>query len=207
MKPILSAVCVLSAAAGLTLMASAAPASAQTPVNGRIITVAAPEPKRFVLALDEIELEWTGAADAAAVAAREVVSVPRVRAIQREGLRATLTIDAGSEQDLSAVRRAAEDANPGAEGRLVLYEEGEPRSDRTRHLLTREVAILVDPSVDVDALTTELGVEARPVRGVPNAWVLLAKGPLDALRLAETAAGTAGVQLSYPLLRKKQELR
>ena len=205
MKPILSAVCVLSAAAGLNVMAAVAPASAQTPANGRIITVAAPEPKRFVLALDEVELEWTGAGDAAA--ARDVVSVPRVRAVQREGLRATLTIDAGSEQDLSAVRRAAEDANPGTEGRLVLYEEGQPRSERTRHLLTREVAILVDPNVDVAALTTELGAEARPVRGVPNAWVVLAKEPLDALRLAETAAGMAGVQLAYPLLRKKQELR
>jgi hypothetical protein len=184
------------------------PAYAQSPADGRTITVSAPEPKRFVLALDELELDWAAAGDARATMARDVASVPGVRAIQRSGLRAAVTLSSSSEPDLVAACRAAETANPGAEGRLVLYEEGEPRSERTRHLLTREVAIVVHRDMDVAGLVTQLGVEpARPVSGVPTAWIILAKDPLGSLRLAETASGIAGVQLAYPLLRQKQELR
>ena len=193
--------------AALSLV-TALPAAAQSGVSGRTIAVAAPEPLRLVLALDEIELDWSGAGDERVVLSRNVAAVPGVRSVQRDGLHAVLTLTAGSEADVATTLRAAEAANPGAEGRLVLYEEGAPRSERTRHLLTREVAVLVDPTVGVAGLATQLGVAPpRSVAGVPNAWILLANDPLDALRLAETANGTTGVRLAYPLLRKQQALR
>lgn len=206
--PLPAASCLLFAAVALGLMASAVPAWSQPLSNGRTITAAAPEPKRLILALDEVELDWSGAGDRRAVLARDVTPVAGVRAIQPMGLRTVLKVVAGSEADLAAVSRAAETANPGAEARLVLYEEGEPRSDRTRHLLTREVAILVEPGTDVGALLTQLGVEqARQVTGVPNAWIVLAREPLESLRLVDTASATAGIRLAYPLLRKKPDLR
>lgn len=190
------------------IVVTAIQVAAAQPLTGRALTIATPEPQRFVLALDEVELDWSGAADRAAGTLRTVTPVDGVREIRRDGQRAMLRLTAASEPDLLAISRAAETANPGAEAHLVLYTEGEPRSELTRHLLTREVAIVVDRGVDLASLLAQLGVDqVRAVGGVPNAWVIRAKAPLESLRLAETAAALSGVRLAYPLLRKNQQLR
>ncbi len=182
--------------------------AAAQPVTGRTVTIAVPEPLRFVLALDEVELDLSAAADRTTGTLRTVTPVDGVREVRRDGLRATLTLAAASESDLLAVSRAAEHANPGTEAHLVLYPEGEPRHELTRHLLTREVAIILDRGVDLPPLLAQLGVDrVHAVAAVPNAWVIRAKEPLDSLRLADTAARISGVRVAYPLLRKKQQLR
>jgi len=91
---------------------------------------------------------------------------------------------------------------------LVLYEAGAARTEQTRHLLTREVAVFLDPGVDINAFTAQIGAgPARPVGGVAHAWIVTAKDPLEALRVVETASRIEGVRLAYPLLRRQHQLR
>src|SRR5688572_11808060 len=108
MTPIIRSAYPMIPAVVLSVMVSVVPAFTQPIANGRTIVVSAPEPKRLVLALDELELDWAGAGDSRTAMPRDIAPVPGAFVMRRIGLRATLTLPGTSEPDLMAVFRAAE---------------------------------------------------------------------------------------------------
>ena len=87
---------------------------------------------------------------------------------------------------LAALRRQADQlaGQTGEETDLVLYEAGQPRSDQTRRLLTREVALRLQEGTDPAALARQMGVRNwRPVPGLPGWHVFLGGAAGQALEL------------------------
>jgi hypothetical protein len=173
--------------------------------EGPLVTIHAPHPEQFELALDEIELDWSGdpgakqrapGKGAAAIAGTTI----RDSEDARVGLEVSGVTDRG---DLLKKAAALKAANPGAEAYLVLYEPGLPKGKSTRRLLTREVGLLMEQGGDLGAVLTGLAAGAvRPVPGVPGGYVVEAGDPLAALDLAEAIRQRPGVRSAYPLLRR-----
>jgi len=165
-----------------------------------ILTVPTPTPQRFELAV-EVELQWLGPAPITAMrptsqsslkissAGRTVFETSGARTLQQMGLRAS----------------ALKAENPGAEAYLVLYEAGQPRSEATRSLLGREIAVLFNRKGDHSkALRNAGGLEPTPLPAVPNAYVVKAEGPEAALDLVRVLQALPGVTAAYPLLKKQR---
>jgi hypothetical protein len=181
--------------AGLSLGAAGlAPADqevkgAKRAPTGPLITVHAPHPQQWELALDEIELDWSKAPGAKDRAPREVVAVT----------------GAAGRDDLKKKAKALKDANPGAESHLVLYEPGTPRSKASRRLLTRHIGLILDKNVDPQSVLSGLpGGQIKKVSGVPDGYTVEAEDPLAAVDLADALRLRAGVRSAYPLLQHQQ---
>jgi hypothetical protein len=191
-------------AVSIGVVASAGGAEAQQAAARVELTIRTPQPERFELQLDEIELVWRpDNADLRAQSA--VVGTPRAVMRSRSAGRATFTArDVTTLETASALARELEQQNPGAVAHLVLHEAGRPPSEATRRLLGREVALIVDPAVDPAVL---LGPAAPPsfrrVASVPGAYVIEAADPAAALALADRLRETAGVRGAYPLLKRQ----
>ena len=174
---------------------------------GPLITIHAPHPQQWELALDEIELDWSkmpGAKDRAP--AQSAVPIPGTKIEKGESARAVVSVTgAAGRDDLRRKARALKDANPGVESHLVLYEPGIPRSKASRRLLTRHVALLLDPNVDPQSLLAGLpGSQIKKVSGVADAYQVEAEDPLAALDLTDTLRQRPGVRSAYPLLQRQQ---
>jgi hypothetical protein len=174
---------------------------------GPVVTVHAPHPWDLELALDEVELDWTGDPGVKTLApGRSATAIAGTRVVEQTAARAVVVVPGlKGPADLQAMAATLRAANPGAEAYLVLYEPGRPRSPSTRRLLTREVGLLL---VDASSLPSVLaGLPAttvRPVTGVPGGYVVEAADPLAALSVAETLRQQPGVRSAYPLLRRIQ---
>jgi hypothetical protein len=172
------------------------------------VTVPTPEPQRFEVALDEVELRWT--------TERPPGDQPRTpdQAIEATVERATpagAVISARNLMTLEDVNRAAreiERSNPGSAAFLVLYEPDRQRSESTRRLLGREVAVILTDTTDPTAFLATLdGLTARPLPAVPRAYVVEAADPLDALAVADRLRASPGVRTAYALLRRQAAAR
>ncbi len=174
------------------------------PLEGPLITVHVPQPKRLELALDEVELHCcrTGSANAQAPTFR-TGGIVGVQITEMEQARFVVRLSGvTSSADLLAKATALVAVNPGAETHLVVYQPGLPKTKSTRHLLTREVALLLEPGQDPAALMTGVAVgELRPVPGVRGGFVVEAGDPLAAVDLADTLRQRPGVRSAYPLLK------
>lgn len=187
--------------------AHAQPMKAKRPPAGPVVTIHAPHPQSLELALDEIELDWSAAPGAKAQApAQSAIAVAGTTILERSAARAVVAVaGATTPQDLLTSALALQAANPGAEGYLVLYEPGLPKTLATRQLLTREVALVLEPGQDpVGALAGLPSGAVRPIRGVPDAYAVLAPDPLAALDLADALRQRPGVRSAYPLLKRQQ---
>ena len=185
---------------------------AQTPATVRPsarITIHAPHPEPLELALDEVELDWSGAPAVRGRAAAAAVEAAGARLSAVDERRAVFRpANAGDLRGLWAVAEALEAANPGAQARLVLYEPGLPRSEATRRLLTREVALLLGPAEEPQDVLVGLSVgPVRAVPGVRGGYVVEARDPIDALDLADLLRQRLGVQSAYPLLKRRHFTR
>ena len=164
-----------------------------------------PQPERFDVALDEIELQWKGdegASGSAAPSARAALERrTRAGAVFRvQGLAAI--------EQVAAAMRELEDRNPGARGHLVLYEANRVRSESTRRLLGRDVAMLLADDRGPDSVLKGLQISGvRPVAAVSRAYVVEALDPLAAVRIAEALRNAPGVRGAYPLLQRTYATR
>ena len=179
---------------------------AQTNARAEVrLTVRTPHASTFVVALDELHVDRAAsdAVDAppAASAASRLASGPRRSTLERIPRTRSLP-------ELASAAREAEDAMPGARADLVLYEAGVPRSAKTRRLLTREVAVVLNPGADVGAALAGIATRGvRSTRGVPHALVVECESPLAALDAAKILSQRGDVRAAYPLLRRLEFLR
>jgi hypothetical protein len=187
------------------------PAFAQKPAGGSLagtirMLVHTPYPEEFDLALDEIELDWSGMPGAKSLSPGfTAVAIAGTRPVDRAATRATIaTTDVTTIEDLIALGAALESANPGAEAHLVLYVAKRDRGESTRRLLTREVGVLLAPQADPQAILSGVPASgATPVPGVPGGYVLRADDPKSALDLAAALRRRPGVKTAYPLLKAR----
>jgi hypothetical protein len=189
----------------LSIAATGSSEGAQDP-RGVALTVRLPELTTVEVALDEIELQWRDERGARLEETRAATGtwradVRRVAAGQTVfAIRAVAALP-----ELSAIAKELEDLNPGSAAHLVLYERGRARSEASRMLLGREVALLLDEltssSVVLDALRA-FRVQAVP--SVSRAYVVEAADPLGALALADRLRATPGVETAYPLVQRRQ---
>ena len=171
--------------------------------QGATITVHAPHAQQYELALDEIELHPEPGRSLPAAASLSAAGVGTVARRDSTSARFTLTPAASADAVLQHARNL-EAANPGTVAQLVLYEPGRDRSEATRHLLTREVAVILENAGVAAAFLAEYAArEPRPIEAVPNAYMLIAEDPLSALTLADALRLRAGVTTAYPLLRRR----
>ena len=171
------------------------------PKNSILLTISSPEPKQYELALDESAIDWNRSTGESA---RAVLPDGAVL-VEKPGSPTVLSISRVTSADqLADVTQAFEAANPGATAHLVLYEAGRPRTEASRRLLTREVALLLDDDRDPGELVRSVvnGVP-RPIPGVPRAFVIEADDPLAALGVADALRLLPGVRNAYPLLRRQ----
>jgi hypothetical protein len=172
--------------------------------KGVELIVRTPEPERVEAALDEIELRWRNERDAAVGQTRTATGTSRTTMERSTVGGAIFAVrDVAALSELGAHLREIEARNPMSVGHIVLYEAGRPRSDATRRLLGREVAVLLaDDGVRDTVLKTLSGFRVSPVAGVPRAYVVEAADPLGALALADALRTRPGVKTAYVLLLK-----
>jgi hypothetical protein len=173
---------------------------------GPLITIYVPHPEQLELALDEVELDWSGDPGAKGQApGHYAAAIPGTRVVDSDAARATIALSGVTDPvDLSIKARALKAANPGAEYHLVLYKPGLPRSTETRRLLTREVGMLLEQGEEPRGVLA--GLPAGPLRtvaGVPGGYVVEAGDPMAALDLADQLRGRPGVRSAYPLLKRQ----
>jgi hypothetical protein len=170
------------------------------------ITTDGAEPVSVDLALDEVELGRSDSGGGSHDALPAPVGTSRARLKARADDRAVfLASGARSLPEMKGLVRELEARNPGRSGYLVLYASGQPRTDATRQLLGRTVAVLFahhwDPSMTFRVVGA---LNARPVAALPDAYVVEASDPLAALDLAAALRVTPGVTTAYPLLKRMQ---
>lgn len=173
---------------------------------GPLITIYAPHPEQLELALDEVELDWSGDPGAKGQAPGHYAAViPGTRVGDSDAARATIVLSGVTGPvDLSMTARALKAANPGAEYHLVLYQPGLPRSKETRRLLTHEVGMLLEQGEEPGGVLAGLPVgPLRAVPGVPGGYVVETGDPMAALDLADQLRQRPGVRSAYPLLKRQ----
>jgi kexin len=119
---------------------------------------------------------------------------------------------AGGLRQFSAVRSRAEVCDAaavrqsvtGREVCLVLCEEGVLRDRFTRRFLTRDVLVQLRPGAGFPAAAVP-AVAWRAVAGMAGWWLVEARGPDGALRLAEALRGEPGVAWAEPQLARFRE--
>lgn len=173
------------------------------PRAGALITVHTPHPEQFEIALDEIELEWTEPGTKRFAPDEAPIMVHGARVVKSEASRAIVTVSGiTGPTELSMMATVLKAANPGTEAYLVLFEPGLPRTQATRHLLTREVGLILEQGVDPHTLLADLSADTvRSVPGVPEGYVIEADDPMAALAVADALRKQPGVRNAYPLLK------
>ncbi len=171
--------------------------------NSLLVTVYTPSMQQFELALDQAELEWVNAGPGKQVLAAGVVAVEGTRVARRLGARtAFAVVDAHTPGELVARVKALEFANPGSQGELVLYERGRGRSDPTRHVLTKQIGVVLkDPTDPDDVLKRFAATTPQTIPGVPGGYVITADDPLAAVAIAGLLRQEPGVASASPLMR------
>jgi hypothetical protein len=166
------------------------------------IVIQTPERRVFLMALDEIELDWTDATPeqrlgpVAVRSGAEIVEQRRDRMVLR-------IAGVNSAPRLAELIAEEEAANPGARGRIVLYEPNRPRSPTTRRLLTRDIAVLLEGAVSIDQVLQQVGLSAaQAVPAAAGAFVIRVESPLAAVTTARALASVHGVRTAYPLLQR-----
>lgn len=173
---------------------------------GPLITIYAPHPEQLELALDEVELDWSGDPGAKGQApGHYATAIPGTRVVDSDVARATIALSGVTDPvDLSMTARALKVANPGAKYHLVLYKPGLPRNKETRRLLTREVGMLLEQGEEPEGVLASLSAgPLRTVPGVPGGYVVEAGDPMAALDLADELRRRQGVRSAYPLLKRQ----
>ena len=195
---------VLAATLALAEADPLAAKDAKRPVAGPLITIHAPHPEQLELALDEVELDWSGARGVKGSApAALAVEIAGTRLVRREAVRAVVEVSGVADrQHLAMLAAALKAANPGAEAHLVVYQPGLPRGTASRRLLTREVGLLLEPGEEGRVLAG-LAVDAvRAVPGVPGGYVVDAGEPLATVDLADALRTRPGVRSAHPILKR-----
>jgi subtilisin-like proprotein convertase family protein len=163
----------------LALLASAVSASAAPVTDGHLIHDAG-QLRNFEVATDELELG-------------------RGRGVQRM---APFRDPAAIQDHAESLRRS------GQECRLVLYEQGLPRNEHTRRILTREVVINCPTAEDVsEAVRAAGGRLLRQVPGLPGWFGCEASTVTGALDLARAVRGQPRVRYAEPLLARQKQLK
>ena len=171
------------------------------PPDGPLITVYAPHPEQFELALDEIALDWGSHSGAPAQSA---IAIAGTRVMEREAVLAWFAVTrAASPVDLLTVARALKAANPGADAHLVLYVPGHPKDKASRKLLTRQVGLILEPGVDPLNVLAGLPFVSIQPAAVSGGYVIEAEDPLAALTFAEGLRDRPGVKHAYPVIRHR----
>ncbi len=158
------------------------------------VWVATPELVPFELALDEVELHWTGAE--AEAHALSTAGIPEARLVAQRHGRARLAL-AGvtTASELARIAQALRAANPGAVVEPVLYQVGQSRNGVARRLGTASVRLVLEPGTTVeDALAGVPAGPAQPVPGAPGQYVAEAPDPMTALGALDRLRGRPGVR-------------
>jgi hypothetical protein len=167
------------------------------------VTIYTPQRLQLELALDEVELNFP-AGQAGGPGAAAAVEVAGSRLELADGRRAIFALSgvtdlAGLQQQVAALTAV----NPTAEAVLVAYVPGVPRSSATLRLVTREIAILLEPGRDARAAIAGLPAgPPRAVAGAPSGYVADAADPFKALEVAEALRQRPGVIAAYPIVRR-----
>jgi hypothetical protein len=203
--------CTLACFGVLLVAATQAGAPAQSSHGPTVeLLIPMPEPRPFLLALDEIELDWTAAPREARGENRPPITpVPGTRVVSDAGDRTLVRVETAKTADgLAQVVAAHEAANPGARGELVVYEVGRPRSETSRRMVTSDVALLLDEGVQLDDVLSQVKVvDAKAVRGTPRGYVIRCTTPLTAIDVAKALIRIQGVKRAYPLLKRTRVTR
>jgi hypothetical protein len=175
---------VLLRAFALVVLAAVTPATVNNQ-SGIELTLMTPEPRTYLVALDELELDWSDVHEREGRPDRTVQALSNVTTLSR----------------LAEVLAEQQSANPGTRGRIVLYDPGKPRTAVNRRLLTSDVAVLLGEGMALADLTGVADIaQIRPVPGAPNAFVGRAASPLAAIEAARALAAVPGVKSAYPLV-------
>lgn len=174
------------------------------------IVIPMPEPRSYQVALDEIELDWSLAARAAG-GERTPVAVAGTKIAAHDERRTVVRVE-GAENVASFKQKltATIAANPEARSELVVYESGRPKTDTSRHLLTSDVALVLEEGValmDVLAKAKIDGLDAKAVRGAPQGYVVRCADPLSAVDVARALGAVEGVRRAYALLKRARVTR
>lgn len=175
------------------------------PLVGQLITIYAPHSEQLELVFDEVELDWSGdPSTKGKTPAALATEVAGATLKARDSHRAVFDVSRANDvMGVHALAMALKAANPGAEAHPVLYEPGRPKSTATRRLLTREVALLLEPGEDPRIVIGGLPVGLiRQVPGVPDGYVVEAADAIAALDLADALRQRSGIRSAYPLLRR-----
>ena len=199
-----------AACVGLLLIA---PAQAGHPPQGSSsttveIVIPTPEPRRFELALDEIELDWTEAGRAEGKEPPAPASVPGTKILGHERQRTRIRVEAA--KTLEALEKALAEtltANPGARGEIVVFEAGQPRTAAHRQLLTSDVALILNDGALVENVLARAKVTRGEVVEAPGGYVIRCETPLAAVDAARHLGTLEGVKHAYPLLKRARATR
>lgn len=186
-------------------LGATSPKQSKRQPTGPLITIHAPHPEQFELAIDEVELDWSAQPSAKQQApAQYAAPVAGAKIVERNGVRALVRVPpVMAPPDLLAIATNLKAANRGAEAHLVLYEPGLPRTKANRRLLTREVGVLLDPG-EAPGVALQ-GLTVGPINSVPGVsggYVVEAVDPLAALEMADALRQRPGVRSAYPLLKR-----
>jgi hypothetical protein len=196
------------AGAALALLTISAAAAQTPPASGIELTVRTPQPERFELALDEIEIQWRGERGTRAAQRRAATATARATVRKSSDAGTVFTVrDARAAADLREIARGLEQQNAGGVAHLVLYDAGKPHSEASRKLLGREVAVILNETIDASAILSPRVKTFRRMPAVPNAYIAEAADPLAALALADELAAVTGVETAYPLLQRRRMTR
>jgi hypothetical protein len=193
---------VLALALPVLLLTQVLGAAAQP---GALLDLHVPDRRTFELALDEVEIDWSGDPQAKSRGPGLAAAMtPRATVMGQDPARTRVALAGVPDSAaLTAEAAALRALNPGAAVHLVLYEARAPRTEATRRLLTTEVAVVMEPGRDPTPVTSGLGGKAlRPVGSVPDAFVVEGDDPLAAVALADALRGQPGVRTAYPLLKR-----
>jgi subtilisin-like proprotein convertase family protein len=138
------------------------------------------QPREFLVALDEVEF-------------------PQAHRVER--VAGLLSAEAIS-QYVEGLRRNGHD------GRLVLYERGVPRSERTRRILTRQVVLKCVRNADLERVRGQvLGGRLEEVTGLLGWYQCEAGTAAGALALAEKLSQDPQVVLAQPVLARQKQTK
>jgi subtilisin-like proprotein convertase family protein len=137
------------------------------------------------------------------VAHDELHVVNKARTARTQALKGLATAE--------ATRKAAEKlATAGETPSLVLYEEGKPRDQYTRRLLTPQIAVELAPGMDAAAVATAEGLINKGPVSPGSRWFIFETtkvgGGLDAAEKLKTRAGVSGAEPQLARLQHKRSI-